>query len=136
MIAAGMGRLRFVWVLSLPLYAGAWLAAHWLMHAVAPDRPEERMVADAGHGFLLAAPLCAACASMMMLLVVILLARPAITLGYELAERLRVGCGPRPPAWYAPPLQPAWPAPELGRPPILATGHSGRAPPVLAVGLA
>jgi hypothetical protein len=129
-----MGRSRFVWLLSLPLYAGAWLAAHWVMHAVAPERPEDAMVSDAGHHALGAAPLCAACATMMLLLLVILIARPAVALGYELAGRLGVGCAPR--ALPGPVLQRATLEPERTRPPILATGHSGRAPPRPAIGLA
>jgi hypothetical protein len=131
-----MGPRRFVWLLWLPLSAGAWLAAHWLMHAVAPDRREEMMVSDAGHHALSAAPLCAACAAMMMLLLVLLIARPAVALGYELAERLGVVRVSRSPAWYAPTPRCAWFEPELARPPILATGHSGRAPPRPALGLA
>jgi hypothetical protein len=129
-----MGRSRFVWLLSLPLVAGAWLLAHWLMHAVAAPRPEAAMASDGGHHALSAAPLCAACAAMMLLLLVLLIARPAVALGYELAERVvRV---PRSPAWYAPSPRCAWVEPELARPPILATGHSGRAPPRPALGLA
>jgi hypothetical protein len=149
MIGAGMGRSRFVWLLSLPLIAGAWLLAHQLMHAVAPARPEAAMASDGAparpeaamasdgaHHALSAAPLCAACAAMMMLLLVLLSARPAVALGYELAERVALVRVPRPPAWYAPSPRCAWLEPELARPPILATGHSGRAPPRPALGLA
>jgi hypothetical protein len=123
-----MGRRRSVWLLSLPFYGGAWLAAHWLIHAVAPARPEGAMSGGTHHA-LSAAPLCAACAAMVMLLLVLLIARPAVTVGYELATGLlRV---PRLPAWYAPSRLRARLEPELARPPILATGHCGRAPPHL-----
>jgi hypothetical protein len=105
------------------------------MHAVAPERPEGAMAAEGAHHALSAAPLCAACASMMLLLLVLLIARPAVALGYELAERLGAGCAPL--AWHAPQQpQRLWVAPDLARPPILATGHSGRGPPLLALGLA
>jgi hypothetical protein len=63
----------------------------------------------------------------------VLLARTLVALGHSLGHRLAVARVPRPPAWFAPPLLPAWLEPELARPSILATGHGERAPPRPAV---
>jgi hypothetical protein len=128
-----MARRRVVWLLSLPFAVGAWVVAHWLMHLTAADRPEGRMLADAGQHSLGPAYACAACATMVFLLIVLLLARPAFVFGCELGQRLLVGHVPRPSAWRAPPLLPALVQADLGRPPILATNHGERAPPCPAV---
>lgn len=81
----------------------------------------------ASHGGFGTAHLCAVC--VMTLLLVLLLVRPALVLGYELGERLASGLAPRPSACAVTPWRANWLSPELGRPPILATCHGGRAPP-------
>jgi hypothetical protein len=59
-----MGRRRVVWVLSLPLAAGGWLAAHFLAYLlVAPEAGHgTQLLSEAGHGYLRVSPLLAACA--------------------------------------------------------------------------
>jgi hypothetical protein len=127
-----MGR-RIMWLLSLPLAAGGWLTAHWLMHVVvANDGHEGRMLSEAGHQSYGAAHLCVACALMLVLLLALTLTRPVLVLRYELGQRLAARLAPRPLVLPAPLLS-AWLEPELARPPILATGHGERAPPTPAL---
>jgi hypothetical protein len=127
-----MGR-RLLWLLWLPLAAGGWLIAHWLMHAVvATEHHEGEMVSEAAHHSVGTVHMCAACATMLLLFVALLLARPALVLGYELGQRLVARLAPRPPAWTIAPQLPAWLEPQLARPSILATGHGERAPPGIA----
>jgi hypothetical protein len=59
-----MARRRVVWVLSLPLAAVGWLTAHFLAYMlVAPEAGHRtHLLSEAGHGYLGAAPLMAACA--------------------------------------------------------------------------
>jgi hypothetical protein len=59
-----MARRRVVLVLSLPLAAVGWLTAHFLAYMiVAPEAGHRtQLLSDAGHGYLSAAPLMAACA--------------------------------------------------------------------------
>jgi hypothetical protein len=66
-------------------------------------------------------------------LLVLTLARGVLAIGYALGRELAVAQAPRPSSCAAVPVLPAPAAPELIRPPILATGHGGRAPPALAV---
>jgi hypothetical protein len=64
---------------------------------------------------------------------VLTLARGVLAIGYALGRELAVAQAPRPRSCAVAPVLPAPAAPELIRPPILATGHGGRAPPALAV---
>jgi hypothetical protein len=176
-------------LLSLPLAAAGWLAAHSLAYTLVA--PQEH------HGGLAAAPILIACAITVLLavaihdgvrraapahmpawpvallppvgfavqehverlielnalplgtvlepvflvgmalqlpvaLVVLALTRAVLAIGYALGWELGVARAPRPRCAAAPPL-PAPLAPEIARPPVLATGHGGRAPPTLAV---
>jgi hypothetical protein len=119
-----MGR-RALCLLWLPLAAGGWLNAYWLMHLLAPDPHGAAM---AGHS-LGPLHLCGACVLMLALLLVLIIARPVLVLGSELELRLAAGRAPRPRLALVAPLLLIWLAPELARPPILASGHSERAPP-------
>jgi hypothetical protein len=110
-----MGR-RITWLLSPLAVAVGWSTAHALTYGL----PGHHLAHEVTAG---SAPLCAATA-MMVLLLLLVGVRPAIVLG----RRLAIGRAPRAFAW-ATPAAPAWPAPELARPPILATGHGERAPP-------
>jgi hypothetical protein len=94
-------------------------------HLAAPGEPG---MAGAGHDYLGVVPLCAA-SVMLVLLAALALARPVLVLGYKLATGLAAGLAPRASACPATPAAPAWAAPDLFRPPVLATGHCGRAPP-------
>jgi hypothetical protein len=116
-----MGRRTLL--LSVPLAAAGWLTAHWLTHMIVG--PEHGHM----HHYLGFAPMCAACVLMLVLLLALVLARPVLALGYELGERFVIVRAPRAPVWAMPPLLPALPEPSLARPPVLATGHGGRAPP-------
>jgi hypothetical protein len=125
-IRCGMGR-HAPWVLSPLLVAGTWLAGHLVTyHLAAPGEPG--MAGAPEHDYLGMLPLCAATV-MLALLAALALVRPALVLGYELATGLAVGHAPRASACPATPAAPAWAAPDLFRPPVLATGHCGRAPP-------
>jgi hypothetical protein len=66
-------------------------------------------------------------------LVVVMLASAALAVGHALASDLRIPQAPRPRSWpLAPPC--AVPlTPARARPPVLATGHGGRAPPHLPI---
>ena len=66
-------------------------------------------------------------------LVVVVLTGAVLAVGHALARDLSVPRAPRPRCWpLAPPC--AVPlAPARARPPVLATGHGGRAPPGLPV---
>jgi hypothetical protein len=187
-----------VWLLSLPLAAGGWLTAHWLAYELVT--PQGRMMSDAGHHYLGAAPLFVAFAITLLLagialavhdgvrrvpqsrvpvwpialvsplgfvvqehlecliglhgfptgavldttflvglalqlpfaLTAALLARTLSVLCRALGVRLTSGRAPRPLFLLPPPALPAGLEPELARPPILATRHGGRAPPVPA----
>jgi hypothetical protein len=66
-------------------------------------------------------------------LLVLTLARGVLAIGYALGRELGVARAPRPRSCVVAPPLPAPLAPELIRPPVLATGHGGRAPPALAV---
>jgi hypothetical protein len=66
-------------------------------------------------------------------LLVLALARGVLAIGYALGRELRVARAPRPRTSAVVPVLRAPLAPELIRPPVLATGHSGRAPPALPV---
>ena len=178
-----------MWLLSLPLAAAGWLAAHSLAYTLVAPHDH--------HGGLAAAPILIACAITVLLavaihdgvrraapahmpawpvallppvgftgagarraldraergsmgtvlepvflvgmalqlpvaLVVLALARAVLAIGYALGWELGVARAPRP---LAAPLAaaPRALAPEIARPPVLATGHGGRAPPALAV---
>ena len=119
-----MGR-RVSWPVWFPLAAFGWLSAVWLLHGLAPEHHEAGMV---GHWFD-AMPLCAGCVVMLALLLGLVLARPVLVLGSELALRLAAGCGVRPRFALVRALPLIWLAPDLDRPPILATGHGERGPP-------
>jgi hypothetical protein len=58
-----------VWLVSLPLAAGGWLAAHWLAYALVASQGGHhgRALSDAGHGYLGAAPVFAAFAITLLL---------------------------------------------------------------------
>jgi hypothetical protein len=66
-------------------------------------------------------------------LLVLALARGVLAIGYALGRELGVARVPRPHSCAAAPPLPVPSAPELVRPPVLATGYGGRAPPSLAV---
>jgi hypothetical protein len=191
-------------LLLLPLAAAGWLTAHWLAYVlVAPDAHErERLLADAGHGYLGAAPAALAFAGTLALagfaiaihdglrrrdparipvwpvalvpplgfaaqehlerlierhafpvdaaleptflagmalqlpfaLGALLLVRAVLALGHLLGRGLTARTSPRPLAHALPLTLPGWLEPELARPPILATGHGERAPPIRVVG--
>jgi hypothetical protein len=110
-----------------PLAAFGWLSASWLLHGLAPEHHEAGMV---GHWFD-AMPLCAGCVVMLALLLGLVLVRPVLVLGSELAQRLAAGCAVRPRFALVRALPLIWLAPDLGRPPILATGHGERGPPLV-----
>jgi hypothetical protein len=120
-----MGR-RALCLVCPPLAVCGWLGAYWLMHALAPEHHEARIVAhwyDAMH-------LCAGCVPMLALLLGLVLGRAVLVLGSELGLRLAAGCGLRPRFALPRALPLIWLAPELGRPPILASGHAERGPPL------
>jgi hypothetical protein len=112
-------------LLSLPLAVAAWLGAYWLMHLLVPDHHGDSMVGETVGPL----HLCGACVLLLALLVVLISARPVLVLGSELEVRLAVGRAPRLRFALLPPLPLIWLAPDLARPPILASGHGGRAPP-------
>jgi hypothetical protein len=179
-----------VWLLSLPLAIGGWLAAHCLAYTLVAPHDH--------HGGLVAAPILIACAITALLaaaihdgvrraaparvpawpvallpplgftvqehlerfielnqlplgtalepvflvgialqlpvaLVVLTLVRGVLAIGHALGRELCVARVPRPRSCAVAPPLPAPPAPDLARPPILATGHGGRAPPALAI---
>jgi MFS family permease len=58
------------------------------------------------------------------------LARVLLGFGHALGRELATRRTPRHPAFTVPALVLAWPEPELARPPLLAGGHSERAPPL------
>jgi hypothetical protein len=120
-----MGR-RALGSLWLTLAVGGWLNLYWLMHVSAPEHHGASM---AGHWFD-AMPLCAGCLLMLALLVLLVLARPVLVLGSELWLRLVAGRALRPrlAPWTGLPL--GCLAPKFDRPPILASGHGERAPPL------
>jgi hypothetical protein len=185
-----MAGRRPLWLLSLPLAAAGWLAAHSLAYTLVAPHDH--------HGSLAAAPILIACAITVLLavaihdglrraapahmpawpvallpplgfavqehverlielnalplgtalepvflvgmalqlpvaLVVLALVRGMLAIGYALGWELGVARAPRPPSCAATPPLPAPLAPEIARPPVLATGHGGRAPPALAV---
>jgi hypothetical protein len=185
-----MARRRLVWLLSLPLAAAGWLAAHSLAYTLVAPHDH--------HGGLATAPILIACAITVLLavairdglrraaparvpsgplallpplgftiqehlerliernevplgtvlepvflvgialqlpvaLIVLALARGVLAVGHALGRGVRVVRVPRPRSYAVAPPLPARLAPELARPPVLATGHSGRAPPVRAV---
>jgi hypothetical protein len=65
--------------------------------------------------------------------VVLTLTRGVLAFGYAFGHALGAARAPRSRnCSVAPPLPARW-APELVRPPVLATGHSGRAPPAPTV---
>jgi hypothetical protein len=64
----------------------------------------------------------------------LLLVRAVLALGHLLGRGLTARRSPRPLARALPLNPPGWVEPELARPPILATGHSERGPPVPALG--
>jgi hypothetical protein len=118
-----MGR-HAPWVLSPLLVAGTWLSGHLMTyHLAAPGEP-----GMGEHDYLGVMPLCAATV-MLVLFGALLAARPALALRYELAHGFAAGHAPRASACPSTPAAPAWAAPDLFRPPALATGHCGRAPP-------
>ena len=185
-----MAGRRPLWLLSLPLAIGGWLAAHCLAYTlVAPHHH---------HGGLVAAPILIACAITALLavaihdgvrraaparvpawpvalvpplgfavqehlerliehnalplgtvlepvflvgmalqlpvaFVVLALARGVLAIGHAFGRELSVAWVPRPLSCAVAPPLPAPLAPDLVRPPVLATGHGGRAPPSLAV---
>jgi hypothetical protein len=184
------GRRPLWWLMSLPLAAGGWLAAHCLAYTLVAPHDH--------HGGLFAAPILIACAVTVLLavaihdgfrragpahvpawpvallpplgfavqehveraielnalplgtalepvflvgmalqlpvaLLVLALARGVLAIGYALGRELGVARAPRPRSCAAPPPLPAPLAPELIRPPVLATGHGGRAPPAFAI---
>jgi hypothetical protein len=119
-----MGR-RALWLLSLPLAAGVWLSAHWLMDLLASDSHEARTVRESVGPL----HLCGACVLILALLLVLIIARPVLVLGSELELRLAAGRAPRARIALLAPLPLIWSVPELALPPILASGHGERAPP-------
>ena len=179
-----------MWLLSLPLAAAGWLAAHSLAYALVAPHDQ--------HGGLAAAPVLIACAVTVLLavaihdglrraapshmpawpvallpplgfavqehverlielnelplatvlapvflvglalqlpvaLLVLTLARGVLVIGHAFGRELGVAQAPRPRSCAVAPPLPGPLAPEIARPPILATGHGGRAPPALAV---
>jgi len=66
-------------------------------------------------------------------LIVLALARGVLAVGHALGQGVRVVRVPRPRSCAGTPPLPAPLAPELVRPPVLASGHGGRAPPALAI---
>jgi hypothetical protein len=116
-----------MWVLSLPLVAVVWLAAHALTHVLAGGG---LVVGEAGHHAAHFAPLCAGCATCVVaLLLAAALLIPVFLLGYELVRRVLAGLALRPLAFAATPPRPAWLTPDVVRPSVLATGGGERAPP-------
>jgi hypothetical protein len=185
-----MAGRRPLWLLSLPLAAGGWLAAHCLAYTLVAPHDH--------HGGLTAAPILIACAVTVLLavaihdgvrrtapaqlpawpvalvpplgfavqehverliehnalplgtvlepvflvgmalqlpvaLAVLALARGVLAIGHAFGRHLGVPQAPRPLSFPAPPPLPAPTSPELARPPVLATGHGGRAPPAPAI---
>ncbi len=185
-----MAGRRPLWLLSLPLAAAGWLAAHSLAYTLVAPHDH--------HGDLTAAPILVACAITVLLavaihdglrraaparmpawpvalvpplgfgvqehlerlielnalplgtvlepvflvglalqlpvaVVVLTLARGVLAVGHALGHALGAARAPRPRSCAVAPPLPAPLAPELVRPPVLATGHSGRAPPAPAV---
>jgi hypothetical protein len=121
-----MGR-RVSWPVWSTLAAFGWLSAYWLLHVSAPADHKAGM---GGHLFD-AMPLCAGCVVMLALLLGLVLARPVLVLGSELSLRLAARCAVRPRFALVRALPLIWLAPDLDRPPILATGHGERGPPLV-----
>jgi hypothetical protein len=87
-----MARRRGVWLLSLTLAAVGWLTAHSLAYVFVAPEAEHRsdLHAEAGHGYLGAAPVLVACALTLLLAGVAM----AIHEGVRGAPRAQVGIWP------------------------------------------